>query len=144
MTTTATEIRERLNSLAPLNRGQVTAESLAHQQAVEAQLAYARMLTGGTPLRPEDIAIFHGCFGTALALRALAGVDPARADEVAAQVMDGWEGGDYAVGWLRTSLGRDTREISDLSYRLAEAAGSSKKPTTSPRPEEYPGQGTLW
>jgi hypothetical protein len=117
---TAEQIRERLNEIAPYSPGDpVTAVGLARQQAIEAQIAWARMMDTDTPITMRDIALVQGCFGTARALLALAEADPAGADEVAAQIRNAFEDGGDIGEWLWQIHGEHAREISALATQLA-------------------------
>lgn len=124
------QIRERLDEIAPLQQGgRVTALSLARQQAMEARVAWARMIGTSHPITMKDIAILHGCFGTAHTLLALHEADPAKADEVAAQLLDAWEDGGGCGEWIWEHHGEHAREIVKLADRLAEITALAAEAT---------------
>lgn len=117
----AVQIRRRLEEIAPLRTsGAVTAVGLARQQAVEAQIAWSRMTGMDHPITMQDIAILHGCFGTAHALLALAEAAPAKADEVADQILGAWEDGGGVGEWIWEHHGEHAQEITNLANRLEE------------------------
>ena len=116
----AKEIRARLSEFAPYQaEGEVTALALARQQAVEGQIAWARLLDPGHEVTIADIALVHGCLATAVLLITLAGVDEALAGKVATQIRDAWEDGGAAGEWLWEIHGSNAKEIADLACMLA-------------------------
>jgi hypothetical protein len=119
--TTAAEIRKRLEELAPYqSKGDVTALGIARQQAMEAQIAWARIMDTSHPISMTDIAIVHGCFATAVLLVTLAGADRAKADNLAMEIRDAWEGGGPVGEWIWEIHGHNAQEIAGLAAKLAE------------------------
>lgn len=117
---TVEQIRARLDEIAPYKPdGPVTAVGLARQQAVEAQIAWARLLDPTQEITKKDIAIAQGAFGVAHALFALAEADPATAGKIATEIRDAWEDGGSMGEWIYAHHGQGAGEIALLADQMA-------------------------
>ena len=115
----AQEIRAELDKLAPCpESGDVTARGLARYFAMEAQLAWARMIGMDHPVTERDTILLTGYFGAAHALRAFAKRDPSWADDVAGEIREAFD--PPGIGeWLWEHLGGDAEKIAALAEELA-------------------------
>lgn len=121
--TRAREIRAELNKLAPFREDPpLTARETARYCAMEAQVAWARTMDPETGIAMGDIGIVQGYFATAHALLALAAVDPAAADECAAQIVSAWNDGGGTGEWIYEHLGPDAKRIAALAQEMAALA----------------------